>query len=73
MVVFDIHIGENQASWERQKFVPESIDDACTFTPSSGADVLHSKPGKASAGWQVCFTGACREDPLVRCLFHHLF
>ena len=53
MVVFGIHIGEKQASWERQKLVPESIDDACALRPSGGADGALSRPGKAAASWQV--------------------
>ena len=53
MVVFGIHIGEKQASWERQKLVPESLDDACALRSSGRADGAISRPGKAAAGWQV--------------------
>ena len=53
MVVFDIHIGEKQASWERQKLVPESIDDACALSSSGTADGALSRSGKAAASWQV--------------------
>lgn len=53
MVVFDIHIGEKQASWERQKLVPESIDDACALRSSGRADGALSRSGKAAASWQV--------------------
>lgn len=53
MVVFDIHIGEGQASWERQKVIPESIDDACASSFGSAIDVQQSKSAKAAASWQV--------------------
>ena len=53
MVVFGIHIGETQASWERQKLVPESLDDACALSSSGRADGALSRPGKAAASWQV--------------------
>ena len=53
MVVFGIHVGETQASWERQKLVPESLDDACALQPSGRADGALSRPGKAAASWQV--------------------
>ncbi|CAK0749293.1 hypothetical protein CVIRNUC_001899 [Coccomyxa viridis] len=53
MVVFGIHIGETQASWERQKLVPESLDDACALSSSGRADGALSRPGKAAASWQA--------------------
>ncbi len=53
MVVFDVHIGESQASWERQKVIPDSVNDACTFSSRSTADVQQSKAAKAAGAWQV--------------------
>lgn len=61
MVVFGIHIGETQASWERQKLVPESLDDACALSSSGRADGALSRPGKAAASWQV-WSHAITED-----------
>ena len=62
MVVFDIHIGEKQASWERQKLVPESVDDACALRSSGRADGALSRSNKAAASWQV-WLHADTEDP----------
>ena len=64
MVVFGIHIGETQASWERQKLVPESIDDACALRPSGGADGALGRPSKAAASWQV-WSHANTEETLM--------
>ncbi|CAL5222539.1 g4916 [Coccomyxa viridis] len=58
MVVFDVHIGESQASWERQKVVPDSVDDACTFSSRSTADVQQSKILKAAGAWQGLWSAA---------------
>lgn len=53
MVVFDVHIGESQASWERQTVIPESVDDACALSSPSGAHGQQSRSAKAAASWQV--------------------
>ncbi len=53
MVVFDVHIGENQASWERQRVIPESLDDACTLTSPSSAEGQQSRSAEAAFAWQV--------------------
>ena len=50
MVVFDVHIGESQASWERQKIIPDSVNDACTLSSRSTMDMQQSKAGDT---WQV--------------------
>lgn len=63
MVVFDVHIGEDQASWERQKVIPESVDDACALSSPSGAVGQQSRSAKAAASWQV----PLRSSQLGRC------
>ena len=71
MVVFDVHIGESQASWERQKVVPDSVDDACTFSSRSTADVQQSKILKAAGAWQVILW-PCRRSLTCALVWHRI-
>lgn len=67
MVVFDVHIGESQASWERQKVIPDSVDDACSLNSRSTSDMQQSKTVKAAGTWQVNHWQRRKVSPVSLC------